>query len=110
LNRLEAAALAEPRDTSAEHHLREQLVTAISTDKFPGLVVRDVNCSAAVCRVSAEATTNMRPESWSIVEALSTMAPHGGVLATTDPDLIGERKVIAFIGRVGSRLPLTTQQ
>ena len=110
LNRLEAAASAGPRDTSAEHRLREQLATAMSPDKFPGLVVQNVNCSDAICRVSAEASTSASPESWSIVQALSTMAPHGGVLATTNPDLIGERKVIAFIARAGSRLPFATRQ
>jgi hypothetical protein len=82
----------------------------MSSDKFPGLVVRDVDCSASVCRVSVEATTSVRPESWPIVDALSTMAPHGGVLATTDSDLTGERNIIAFIARVGTRLPLTTRQ
>jgi hypothetical protein len=34
------------------------------------------------------------------------MAPHGGVLLTTNADLVGARTLVGFIAKVGAQLPL----
>jgi len=105
LNLLDSTMRSQPLDSSAARLVREHLNEALPKSDFPGVSVSKIDCSVNLCRIDLESETGA-VEGPRVIAQLATMAPHGGVVITTKPDLVGGAgKAVAFIAKEGTTLP-----